>query len=231
MVGKDAVGIELAVLRHELVVYEVIIGGQGNGIAGAVDKDCRKSPFFALLVGSDDGEVVAAIVLGREFIAVVEEGELPVGPRQRVAYPAGEFALRFIDKELCAVGLAITKYKVALRVAEGLGRIALAVLNLVVHVLVIDFHGGLQHIVEEVAEVAEGILPGLLRLHGVGARHPDVGREGRAVIAHEVDVLVGAHHGSLKGAGMAEVKAEVQARLQAAVAFYNLAGAVGQSCR
>src|SRR5687768_14309440 len=88
----------------------------------------------------------------------VELGKRPLGPGKRVAEPASEAAEPFVDKELDAIGDAITGSECALERDVERERRCVLVLEHVAHRLVVALYGHQVFTVEEGRLEAENSL-------------------------------------------------------------------------
>jgi len=195
VVVGQAEGVALAVDGHGVALEDEAAFGEGDGLAGVVHKVGAEAPALVQGVGTDDGQVVAAVGFGGVPVVVVDDGDAALGLAEGVADPAGELAGVLFHIPLGAVAAAHTLAQLRLYVgAEGdVGTVAQV--QLVVHVLVIDFHAGLVIVslgATEVAVVAQGILVGGLGADVGAAGNPEVGGEAGAGVAGDVDVLVSA---------------------------------------
>ena len=77
MVRGHAVTVALCIVGDQSHLFEQIVPAREcNGIAGVVYPCCRKCPDLAVLVDPHDGDIVRAVLSGREWKPIVDVGEL-----------------------------------------------------------------------------------------------------------------------------------------------------------
>ena len=95
---------------------------------------------------------------------------------QGIAHPTRKFALVFLYQQLHTVGAALAFQNLAFYKFVQDEIRPVDIVDLVVHLLVVEFDRGLEHILLEIAEVANRVLVRHLRLHIIGTRQPNIYR-------------------------------------------------------
>ena len=191
VVGRHAEAVALCVLADQAAFDEVALHGQGGRLAGAVHEGAAEGPSVVQLIAGHHAHVVAAVPAAGEGFAVVDVGELAFGLAPGVAHPAGELSQAALQEELGTVAPAFAEHEglVVVGVAAALRAGPFGVLDLVGHVLVVQFDAALVLALLQVAEPAQGVLYGFLRLHVLSAGDPGVRGQADGAETGEVDVL------------------------------------------
>jgi len=116
---------------------------------------------------------------------------LPFGTGERIADPAGEGAGLLLQVDLGAVRASFAKDQLGFDIHIGNQLRAIFIIDLVLHIPVVDLGRELVAVVRKVAIVAQRYLVGNFGPYIIAAGDPHVGGIGRGGVGQQVEVLRG----------------------------------------
>ena len=171
----------------------VVVGIEGTAVARGIYPGGREVEALAKLIVGCDVDVVAAVILGMKGASTIYYMSLAVelthclGPR--VGHPTGKVADGALCHQLQSVGPSAAHSHLVFPLGrtrhEGA---SLAVLEQIVHVLVVTLHGEVAQSLQLIVGTGSHLV-GMLGHDALGRGHPQVGGQTDAAVRQHVHIL------------------------------------------